>query len=526
MVNCNPETVSTDYDTSDRLYFEPLGVEEVLDDLRRGSSPTASSIQFGGQTPLKLARALEDAGLPDPRHAVRRGRPRRGPRALRRRSATSSTIAVPPWGMAERARRGGRRRARRSATRCSCGRRTCSAAAACASATTTGGRRAAAATGRARARRPLPRGRGRDRRRRALRRRGDLRRRGHAARRGGGRPLGRLVLRAAGAVARHGDGCEAIEDDGAPARARARRRRPRQRPARARRRRALRPRGEPARLAHGAVREQGDRASTSSRRPAGSRRARRSPSSTCPGARRRRRSASRLRSCRSPASPAPTRCSGRRCARPARSWRAQPTCRPPSRRPSAPPGGRCPSAGRRSSPCATRTSRRRSRSPQALVAPRLPPRRDRRAPPARSRRPGSRVEHVRKVAEEGDGPTVVDLVRRGPLRPRRQHALGGSGARSDGYLIREAALAARVPCITTIAGARAAVHAIAGRQGDLAVSLQERDQCAAAKRLRVLASEARRALHAPPPRAREPRSRRARTVLHARGAWPRSCRGR
>jgi carbamoyl-phosphate synthase large subunit len=61
MVNCNPETVSTDYDTSDRLYFEPLGEEEVLAICER-ERPEGVVIQFGGQTPLKLARALEEAG--------------------------------------------------------------------------------------------------------------------------------------------------------------------------------------------------------------------------------------------------------------------------------------------------------------------------------------------------------------------------------------------------------------------------------------------------------------------------------
>jgi carbamoyl-phosphate synthase large subunit len=61
MVNCNPETVSTDYDTSDRLYFEPLDTEAVLAVLDR-EKPVGVCIQFGGQTPLKLARAIEQAG--------------------------------------------------------------------------------------------------------------------------------------------------------------------------------------------------------------------------------------------------------------------------------------------------------------------------------------------------------------------------------------------------------------------------------------------------------------------------------
>jgi len=62
MVNCNPETVSTDYDTSDRLYFEPLVEENVLAVLAR-EQPEGVVIQFGGQTPLKLARAIEEAGF-------------------------------------------------------------------------------------------------------------------------------------------------------------------------------------------------------------------------------------------------------------------------------------------------------------------------------------------------------------------------------------------------------------------------------------------------------------------------------
>jgi carbamoyl-phosphate synthase large subunit len=67
MVNCNPETVSTDYDTSDRLYFEPLTVEDVLEILHVEASRgelVGVIVQFGGQTPLKLAAALEQAGIP------------------------------------------------------------------------------------------------------------------------------------------------------------------------------------------------------------------------------------------------------------------------------------------------------------------------------------------------------------------------------------------------------------------------------------------------------------------------------
>ena len=67
MINCNPETVSTDYDTSDRLYFEPLTDEDVIEVIRRESQVGTMHgviVQLGGQTPLKIAAALEDAGIP------------------------------------------------------------------------------------------------------------------------------------------------------------------------------------------------------------------------------------------------------------------------------------------------------------------------------------------------------------------------------------------------------------------------------------------------------------------------------
>ncbi len=98
MVNCNPETVSTDYDTSDRLYFEPLGVEEVLAVCER-ERPEGVVIQFGGQTPLKLARAIEAAGfriLGTPFEAVDLAEDRERFAAL----CDGLEIAVPPWGTA------------------------------------------------------------------------------------------------------------------------------------------------------------------------------------------------------------------------------------------------------------------------------------------------------------------------------------------------------------------------------------------------------------------------------------------
>ena len=81
MVNCNPETVSTDYDISDRLYFEPLTFEDVFAIVER-EQPAGVIVQFGGQTPLKLAVPLARAGVPDPGHAARRDRSRRRSRAL------------------------------------------------------------------------------------------------------------------------------------------------------------------------------------------------------------------------------------------------------------------------------------------------------------------------------------------------------------------------------------------------------------------------------------------------------------
>jgi carbamoyl-phosphate synthase large subunit len=98
MVNCNPETVSTDYDTSDRLYFEPLGEEEVLEICAR-ERPLGVVIQFGGQTPLKLARVLEDAGysiLGTPFGAVDLAEDRERFAAL----CGELGIHVPPWGAA------------------------------------------------------------------------------------------------------------------------------------------------------------------------------------------------------------------------------------------------------------------------------------------------------------------------------------------------------------------------------------------------------------------------------------------
>ena len=98
MVNCNPETVSTDYDTSDRLYFEPLDEEAVLAVLER-EQPVGVCIQFGGQTPLKLARAIERAGyriLGTPFEAIDLAEDR----ARFGRLADEIGVRCPDWGIA------------------------------------------------------------------------------------------------------------------------------------------------------------------------------------------------------------------------------------------------------------------------------------------------------------------------------------------------------------------------------------------------------------------------------------------
>ncbi len=98
MINCNPETVSTDYDTSDRLYFEPLTLEDVLAVVER-EKPRGVLVQFGGQTPLKLAKALEAAGVPilgTSPDAIDRAEDRERFGELLR----DVNLQAPPWGAA------------------------------------------------------------------------------------------------------------------------------------------------------------------------------------------------------------------------------------------------------------------------------------------------------------------------------------------------------------------------------------------------------------------------------------------
>ena len=127
MINCNPETVSTDYDTSDRLYFEPLTAEDVLAVCEQ-EQPEGVIVQFGGQTPLRLARKLQEAGVPllgTPVDAIDLAEDR-GP--LRRAAAPAR--GRPPAVRDRALGRGGRGdRGATSASRCWCGPPTSSAAA-------------------------------------------------------------------------------------------------------------------------------------------------------------------------------------------------------------------------------------------------------------------------------------------------------------------------------------------------------------------------------------------------------------
>ena len=127
MVNCNPETVSTDYDTSDKLFFEPLTLEDVLALIQR-EQPEGVIVQFGGQTPLRLAVPLERAGVP-----IIGTSPDSIDRAEdRERFEQVLDDARPAAGRRTASRAATRRPSgspSRSATRCWCARPTCSAAA-------------------------------------------------------------------------------------------------------------------------------------------------------------------------------------------------------------------------------------------------------------------------------------------------------------------------------------------------------------------------------------------------------------
>ena len=172
MINCNPETVSTDYDTSDRLYFEPLTAEDVLA-VVEVEQPEGVIVQFGGQTPLRLAAGARGGRRAAARHPGRRDRPGRGPRPLRRAARPARASGTRPTATALSRRGGAGDRRARSASRCSCAPPTCSAAARWRSATRpttsppTWSAHVEGRPGAPAAARPLPRERDRGRRRRA-----------------------------------------------------------------------------------------------------------------------------------------------------------------------------------------------------------------------------------------------------------------------------------------------------------------------------------------------------------------------
>ena len=427
MVNCNPETVSTDYDTSDRLYFEPLTLEDVLG-IVEVEQPEGVIVQFGGQTPLKLAAGLADAGVPllgTSVDAIDLAEDRSRFSALLDQIgakappyATASTreealAAAPGVGFPLLVRPsyvlGGRamevvystegledyfERVRPEGADLP---------------------------------RPLHGERDRGRRRRALRRRRGLDRRDHAARRGGRDPLRRLRLRAAAALAgRRG----ARRDPRAHARhrARARRRRADERPVRALRGRRLRDRGQPARVADGPVRLQGDRRPAGQDGLPGDARREASPSSGCRPIRRRDHVCVKEavlpfdRFHGSDGLLGPEMRSTGEVMGVARTSRR----RSPRRRP--PPASRCPTRAPCSSPSPTSTRPRPSASRRCCTtsaSTSSPPA----ARPARSPAWASRSERLNKVGE--GSPNVVDWIEERQGRPRRQHA-HGLGARTDG----------------------------------------------------------------------------------------------
>ena len=287
MVNCNPETVSTDYDTSSRLYFEPLTLEDVLEVVHaeqpgRARSPASSCSSAARRRSAWPRRSRtracrSSAPRPRPSTSPRTAAPSAGcwPRPSCPRPSTARPTAPP-------------RRSRspaRSATPCSCG-----------PSYVLGGRgmeivyddetlagyvepghaRLARAPG---ARRPVPRRRDRDRRRRALRRHRHVPRRDHGAHRGGRHPLRRLGLHAAAGDARRRRAragprvARSSWPQGIGVRG------PDERPVRPGPGHPLRPRGQPAGVAHRAVRRQGDRRAAGQGRGPGH--ARRDASRSC-----------------------------------------------------------------------------------------------------------------------------------------------------------------------------------------------------------------------------------------------------
>ena len=448
MVNCNPETVSTDYDTSDRLYFEPLDEEAVLAVLER--EQPVGVVHPVRRPDAAEARAGDRARrLPDPRHAVRRDRPRRGPRALRRGSRRELGVRCPEWGIARDADEAVAIAARigypvlvrpsyvlggRAMRVCYDGRPSVDAA------------MRGASSGAVLVDRFLEN---------AIELDVDalcdgdrhLRRRGDGARRGGRDPLRRLVVRPAGAVRRRArDRASSSAGSGRRSASSA----CSTSSSRSRDGEVYVLEVEPARVADGAVRVEGDRRRTSSTPPAASPRARASPTSACrPSGRR----------------AGPPRQGGRAAVRalPRRRPGARPRDaldgrgdgergrlrRPRSRRPSAPRGARCPTGGRAF--LSVRDADKAAVLPVARALAGLGFELVATAGTARGARatPGSPVERGREGRRRS-----CDLVRAPRRRPRRQHARGPQRAHATATRSARPRWSRACPCITTLAVAR------------------------------------------------------------------------
>ena len=404
MVNCNPETVSTDYDTSDRLYFEPLTLEDVLNIVER-EQPLRRHRPVRRPDAAQARGAARAGGRADPGHVARRHRPGRGPRALRRAARGSSGSPRPPSGTA----RSFDEAARIAATHRLPG--------------------AGAALLRA----------GRARHGDRLRRGSDLRAL-HARGGAGARPSTRSWSTSSwrtrieidvdavadgervvvGGVMEHiekagihsGDSACALPPyslgDDQVERLRAQTR------ALARElgvvgliniqfaiknEHDLRARGQPARLAHRALRLQGDRRAAGQAGDAGDARRDARRARLHRGARAAATSRSRRRSSPSSSSPAWTPSSGPRCGPPARSWGSTATSARPISSRSSPPARPCPPRARSSSRSRTGTSARSLPHRRAAGRDGLHARGHRRAPPSCSSATGMTVELIHKVAE-------------------------------------------------------------------------------------------------------------------------------
>ena len=463
MVNCNPETVSTDYDTSDRLYFEPLDVESVLAVCER-EQPEGVVIQFGGQTPLKLARAIEAAGfkvLGTPYEAVDLAEDRERFGLL----LDELGVRCPEWGIADApdaaveiaGRVGYPVLVRPSYVLGGRAMRVCYDEDQVRDAM-------AGVTGPALVDRFLE---------------GALEIDVDALCDGVSVHIGAVMEHVEEAGIHSGDSscvlpAPSLDEETYAEVCRVVRRLG---PALGVvgllnvqlalvERGGLGDRGQPARLPHGAVREQGDRPQPRRRgRPA-----------------RRRRAAARARAARGAPSRARQRQGGGAAVRPLPRLRPRARAgdaldrrgdgerrRPPDRLREGRArrrAGRSRPPGPRSSPSARPTRTGSSRSREALVALGF-----RLLATGGTAATLSAAGLEVAILEKGDA--VVDAIRakRCDLVVNTPQ---GSGARRDGALIRQTALSARVPCITTLAGARLAVDAIANAREEIAHSLQER----------------------------------------------------